>query len=535
MKITHSLAQLQKEHVVLELECIDRMYLNAYQPKLTTGGGIAAFCRGYLGYRFASTKQAVQRTTQFVSAIEAFIQREGLELVHFKKGQRKDGILQQKLRNFKKAEGVIFVGVAQEKVRVPRTTRKRTESGGTIPWIIYSTAMVNCYYFYCRDQDFGPFFLKFCSYFPYPAKLCLNGHEYLKCQLAQRGIAFEAMDNGLLCCADLKAAQRISDALSDTKINAFFRKWLARLPHPYSAQDRKAGYRYDLSVLQAEFSLTQVWDRATHGRCFFEEVIRENIDLGRPEQVQLIFARKMQRKTATDGRCRTRIITEGVVPSLHVYYKNTHLKQYHKEGRGLRTETTINNTYDFGVGRRLKNLPALRQIGLDANRRVLQVEQLTHDCHIGAQAFDQLQKPAEVDGQHVSALPFGQERVQALLTVLVLFCLQPEGFRNRQLRPLLAQLLGLSESQISPGRMSYDLRRLRLHRLIERVPKTQRYRLTAFGLKTALFYSRTYQRLLRRGLSELHNPRLSESSTLAIDFAKFQKALDAYIAEKLAA
>ena len=241
MKITHSLAQLQKEHVVLELECIDRMYLNAYQPKLTTGGGIAAFCRGYLGYRFASTKQAVQRTTQFVSAIEAFIQREGLELVHFKKGQRKDGVLQQKLRNFKKAEGVIFVGVAQEKVRVPRTTRKRTESGGTIPWIIYSTAMVNCYYFYCRDQDFGPFFLKFCSYFPYPAKLCLNGHEYLKCQLAQRGIAFEAMDNGLLCCADLKAAQRISDALSDTKINAFFRKWLARLPHPYSAQDRKAG------------------------------------------------------------------------------------------------------------------------------------------------------------------------------------------------------------------------------------------------------------------------------------------------------
>ncbi len=190
---------------------------------------------------------------------------------------------------------------------------------------------------------------------------------------------------------------------------------------------------------------------------------------------------------------------------------------------------------DFGVGRRLKNLPALLQIGLDANRRVLQVEQLTHDCHIGAQAFDQLQKPAEVNGQHVSALPFGQERVQALLTVLVLFCLQPEGFRNRQLRPLLAQLLGLSESQISPGRMSYDLRRLRLHRLIERVPKTQRYRLTAFGLKTALFYSRTYQRLLRRGLSELHNPRLSESSTLAIDFAKFQKALDAYIAEKLAA
>jgi hypothetical protein len=535
MSLTHSLAELQKEHVVMELECIDRMYLNAYVPQLTSEGGIAAFCRGYLGHRFASTKQAVEMTQCFVQSIQAFIQREGLELVRFQKGQRKDQVLQQKLRQFKKDEGVIFVGVAQEKVRVPRTTRKAWPGGGTIPWIMYSTAMVNVYYFYCRDKDFGPFFLKFCSYFPYPAKLCLNGHEHLKCQLTQRKIAFQAMDNGLFSCADLKAAQRLCDDLSDTQIDAFFRKWLARLPHPYSAKDRRAGYRYDLSILQAEFSLTQVWDRPVHGRCFFEEVIRENIDLGRPEQVQLIFARKMQRKTATDGRCRTRIITEGVVPSLHVYYKNTHLKQYHKEGRALRTETTINNAYDFGVGRRLHNLPALRQIGFAANRRVLEVERLTHDCHIGAEAFEKLQKPAEVDGHHVSALPFGQARVRALLTVLVLFCLQPQGFRNRQLRPLLAQLLGLSESQISPGRMSYDLRRLRLHGLIERIAKTQRYRLTPWGLKTALFYARVHNRLLRPGLSELNDPRTEKSSVLAIEFAKFQKSLDAYIAEKIAA
>jgi hypothetical protein len=535
MKVTHSLAELQQDHVVLELECIDRMYLNAYVPKLTSEGGIAAFCRGYLGHRFASTKQAVAMTEAFVKAIHAFIQEEHLELVRFQKGQRKDAVLQKKLRNFRPEEGVLFVGVAQEKVRVPRTTRKAIPGGGTIPWILYATAMVNVYYFYCRDRDFGPFFLKFCSYFPYSAKLCLNGHEYLKCQLTQRGIAFEALDNGLLSCADLPAAQRLSEGLSPAKIDAFFRKWLARLPHPYSAKDRRAGYRYDLSILQAEFSLTQVWDRGLHGRCFFEEVIRENIDLGRPEQVQLIFGRKLQRKTATDGRCRTRIITEGVVPSLHVYYKNTHLKQYHKEGRALRTETTINNAYDFGVGRRLKNLPALRQIGMNANRRVLEVERLTHDCHVGAEAFAKLQQPAEVDGQHASALPFGQERVQALLAVLVLFCLQPEGFRNRQLRPLLAQWLGLSQSDISPGRMSYDLRRLRLHGLIERIPKSHRYRLTTFGLKTALFYGRTYQRLLRPALSELHDPRTAESSPLSLALTKCQRAIDAYLVEKIAA
>ena len=130
--------------------------------------------------------------------------------------------------------------------------------------------------------------------------------------------------------------------------------------------------------------------------------------MGRPETVQLIFARKMRRSTVAAGRCRTRIVTEGVIPSLHVYYKNTHLKQYHKtggHGAGLRTETTINNSYDFGVGRLLGNLPKLRKIGFAANRRMLELEKASHDCRIGAQTFEALQSPATtVEGQRASAL-----------------------------------------------------------------------------------------------------------------------------------
>jgi hypothetical protein len=256
--------------------------------------------------------------------------------------------------------------------------------------------------------------------------------------------------------------------------------------------------------------------------------------LGRPERVQLISS-QMQRKTATDGRCRTRILTEGVTPSLHVYYKNTHLKQYHKEGRALRTETTINNAYDFGVGRRLHNLPRLRQIGFAANRRVLEVEKLTHDCHVGAERFQTLQQPVEVDGQRGSALRFGDPRVQALLAVLVLFCLQPEGFRNQQLRPLLAQFLGLEPEDLTRGRMSYDLRRLRLHGLIERIPRSHRYRLTPAGLKVALFYSRTYQHIIRPGLSLLHDPKTLGASKLARSYRQFEDEMLRFLQEKRAA
>jgi hypothetical protein len=539
MNIAKSVAELQRENVEFELEGIDRMYLNLYVPQLSSASGVAAYFRGYKGRRFASTKEAVDMSHAFRREVLAFAQRNAIPIVRFEKGMRKDEVMQKRLRKFKAKEGVVFIGIAQEKAWVPRTIRKHFGEGdGTIPWIDYSTAMVNFYYFYCVDEDFGPFFIKFCSYFPYTGKLCINGHEYLKKQLSKREVEFEALDNGVLRCADPALARRLAEGFNEKKIERFFRKWLSKLPHPFPAADRAAGYRYHLSVLQAEFSLTQTWEEPRHGREFFEEVIRENIDLGRPEAVQLIFARKLRKATVAAGRCRTRIVSEGVIPSLHVYYKNAHLKQYHKAVRGgaaLRTETTINNSYDFGVGRRLCNLPRLREIGFAANRRVLEVEKLEHNCPVGAEMFDQLQRPIQVEQQRAPALRFGDPRVQALLAMLLALCLQLEGFRNKQLRPLLAQYLGLDPEEITQGRMTYDLRRLRLHGLIERIPKTHRYRPTTLGLRVAFLYSRSYQRIVRPGLSLLCDPTSSDALELRRCFDQFQSQLDAYLTQKIAA
>jgi hypothetical protein len=349
------------------------------------------------------------------------------------------------------------------------------------------------------DRDFGPFFLKFCTYFPFNTKLCLNGHEYAKQQLARKEIAFEALDNGILSCAEPERLQQICDGLSADKINGFLRKWLRLLPHPFTGADRKAGYLYDISILQAEFSLTQVLDRPLHGRLFFEQVIRENLDLGRPEEVQLIFNRKINRRTP--GRFRTRIVTQDVTPSLNVYYKNTRIKQYHKESRALRTETTINNTYDFGIGKRLHNLPKLREIGFAANRRLLEVERLSHDCMLAEDTFQTINSPVAAGRQRASGLRFADPRVHPLLQALILFRQIADGFRSADLRHHLAALSGRAPETISQGAITYQLRRLRLHGLIERLPNSFRYRVTAFGFRAALFFSRAYNRILRPGLA----------------------------------
>ena len=155
MNLSKSVAELQREHVVLELECIDRMYLNAYVPQLTSEAGVAGFVRGHLGYRFASTKQVAEMTQAFVESIMQFGLDDKIDLIRFKKGQRKDDVMQARLRAFKKKyqEGVVFIGVAQ---------------------------------------------------------------------LEQRGIDYEALDNGISWCEDLPAAQRICDHFDRAQDRSLF-------------------------------------------------------------------------------------------------------------------------------------------------------------------------------------------------------------------------------------------------------------------------------------------------------------------------
>src|SRR3954467_5262023 len=334
MTLPRTVADVLADHVVFEVECIDRMYCNVYVPQLQHAGGLLGYIQRQLGLPIASTAPLGKVTDAFAAAMHRFARDQQVPWVDFTKGQRKDDVMHDHLARFDREEGVLFIGRAQEKTRLFRTERRRDAHGDSYPWIVRSTGVVNQFYVYAVDADFGPFFLKFCSYFPYNAKLCLNGHEWAKRQATQAGIGHTALDNGFATIpdpADLPRLQAICNRLGPEQIDALLRKWLARLPHPFSPADREAGYRYDISIWQAEFSLTQVLDRPVSGRVFFEHVIRDNLDAGRPDQVALIFDRKLMRTgpRPTPGRFRTRVITEGVTPSLHIDYKHAAIKQYH--------------------------------------------------------------------------------------------------------------------------------------------------------------------------------------------------------------
>ena len=507
MTLPRTAAEVLSGHVTLEVRCIDRVMLTFRQPRLQYGQGIHRFFCQHRRNQFVSSALMLPMTEHFAADIHHYIDTRRLDLVRFARGQSKDQVAKGYLAGKSGGDQILFVGVAQEKTRVWRTARRRDPATGRpYPWLYQEQAMVNHWYFYGFDADFGPFHIKFCGYFPYTGQIYFNGHEYAKQQCRKEGIAFTALDNAFGTVSDAEAVQRICDGLTDQKIYRFAGKWLARLPQPFTRADEDADYRWQLSGGQIEFSTTMTLDRPLSGRIFFEQLIRDNLGIGRPDKVNLVFGRMIRQrgKYRTPGTFRTQVITTGTCPYLYVYYKKTHVKQYLKEGRALRTETTVNQPRDLGIGKELTNLAALAEAGYSANRRLLDAECISHDPAAGTAALEMLTSPViSTTCTRVPGMRFPDPRVQALLSACCALALRPAGFTSRDLRHLLAPQLGKDPGDMSGGQISYDLRRLRAHQIIERIPHSRSYQLTANGLSTALFFTRLTRRVIIPALADL--------------------------------
>ena len=523
-----NIRDLLKDHVTLELESIDRLYLNGYVAQLQHGAGLVGFLSQHRGQVIASPALLGQITGKFVAGVKEFAKREGVPLFTFERKESKDRRAQQIRAERPVRDAVVFIGIAQEKAyafsahRLPgkRVIFEFTRNKSVIP---------NYYYFYLDDAEWGEAFIKVCSYAPWGLKVYLNGHEWLKRQLVKEGIKFEALDNGFLSCENPQRLQELAEELGPEHVQNFLNKWLDRLPMPLEAADREAGYDYRLSIWQMECSLTQIVDRPLAGQQFFEEVIRDNLDLGRPDRVQLIFPRKILR--TTPGSFRTRVLREGVHPSLHISYKHFDLKQYFKGGRGLRTEGTFHDPKDFGVNKGIENLLYLKKLGSEINRRLLEIERVSQNCGLSAESIQRVVLPTKnADGQRAPGLKFGDPRVMALMAALCLFGCSIDGFRSRQLRRQVASLWGVEPGQYRAGQMSYDLRRLLRKGIICRVQGTQRCYLTPYGRKLTRLYARLEVRVFRPVLTALEPNSAPLPAKLNAALKEVDAQLDSLIA-----
>ena len=337
-------------HVGLDLECLDRIYLNVYVPKLQVGGQVVRFLTEHLGNPIPSPVLFQRIGERFRRDVARFAERNHIPLLHLKRPDRSrwdDRKLDHVRPYLERATrpGVVAIVAAQEFQKVFVGVNRSTKPGVACFDFPKVDRRVSVYYFYVLDPEFGPGFIKLCSYFPYPGKVWLNGHEWAKRQATRVGLGFTALANGFATCPDPAWLQQLCDLLGPADLQGFFDRWIAVIPTPFTAADRAGGYWWELSMRQVEVSRTIVFDAPRRARAFFEALVADNIGVGRPEEVSVVFARQV-RKT-TPGVFRTRVFTQGTQVKLDLGYKRCRVKQYLKEGRALRIETVVNHPRDW--------------------------------------------------------------------------------------------------------------------------------------------------------------------------------------------
>ena len=489
-------------HVTLDISCLDRVYLNGYVAKLQTPGGVVYFFRDHRGKPIVSPALFEPIGEKFRKDIRDWAQANGIPMIRFTAGQRKAEVMAPYLEAAAAAgrSQVVAVGCAQE-FQLVWTARKRDTDPGGCPQFSFTKEQrrVSVFYIYIFDERMGPGFIKICTYFPYPVKAWVNGHEWAKRQALAAGIGFTALSNGFASCDDPAGLQAICDRFGPGTVQVWFERWMARLPLPLTDADRDAGYWWELSMRQTETSRTLVFDDDVHARAFFEALLCENMDLGRPENVELLFRRgqRLGRPTIPPpgGGFKTKIDRYCDLVTLNVFYRNSRLKQYLKDGVALRIETVINDPRDLRCNRQLQNLPELQDKARAINARLLETETAGQGTALVSPVIERITRPTVTgDGRKAPALRFGDLRVQALAGAIAAMLFTVTGITNKTLRGLMT---GLLHRPYSMNQASYDLSRLARNGLIQRVPCRNRYTLTRDGLLFAHFYTKVYDHVLR--------------------------------------
>ena len=488
-------------HVSLQVDCVDRLYLNAYVARLQVAGQVVTFLSDHLGFPVPSPSLMEKIGNRFRREVKSFAAERHIPVLALKKPDRSrwdDRKLDHVRPYLEAAEakgrpGVVAV-VATQEFQWVFTAKNRSTKPGVVSFdFVKEERRVGIYYFYIYDADFGPGFIKICTYFPYPAKVWLNGHEWAKRQARLEGIGFGELANGFASCDDPSALQAICDRFGPDDIQGFFDRWTAVIPTPFTPVDQQAGYFWELSMRQIEVSRTIVFDDPRRARAFFEALVADNIGVGRPEEIRAVFI-PTKRGVRTSMPSQTRVFSSGTEVKMDFTYKHSRVKQYLKEGRALRIETVINKPKDIGILARLEHLPQLVDRARDINARLLMIERAGQGCAIGSALFERIHQPFNHEGQRTGAFRFGDQRAMALAGSLCLVVHAVTGFTNKSLR---GQVAGLLDKNYSSSQMSYDLRRLRLHGLIERTPGTNSYNLTPDGIRVAVFYTKLHTRLLQ--------------------------------------
>lgn len=421
-----------------------------------------------------------------------------------------------------KTDAVVCIVKCREPARILTAIGKKPENRWHLE---FKQRWVDQYNFYLNDSDWGRMFVRLCPYFPFSARLCLNQHHWIAQHLCQQRIHFQQCSNAFIRCADTTALQDIADSLTARDLTRCGQKWLTKLTPFFTERERReAGVQHRLFFAQVEYCDNLIFSRRAALDALGDRLLDANRTIGQPNKLTVIFGHRITERYR--GKLQT-VIEDMNLPNpvIRSHYKNGFIKQYVRDNRLLRTEAATNNVNDYRVAKATDNLPELRQTLQRITDRYLDIQQDILESFVDRGQLRHLREPTLLaNGKRVPGLKLDHPRQLALMHALVRFSHVPAGdtFSSAEIHPDTAAALGRTTAEYTLGSLRYDLSKLRAKHLVEKLPNSRRYRLTAEGYRICLVYLKLFERIYAPLTSGIMAPAkgdrlLPESRTTQLD------------------
>jgi hypothetical protein len=510
-----------KDSIRFSYRCFDRLLLNGLIQPFQQPERVLGFFNAYRKGTRVTRRVLTGIADQFQYWLKNRSEKWGAPVVEAPEEQRRDAFVEPYLRD-SAPDQVAVILKAREPARILVAIGAENNDS---PHLEFKQRWVNQFNFYLNDKRWGRMFVRVCPYFPFSARVCLNQHHWLAIRMTEEGIDFQQSTNALLRCGNPTRLQELADSLTTQDLLRCGQKWLATFtPFITDWERRQAGCQHRLFFSQVEYCDNLIF----HCRAAVEELTQRLLDLnrniGQPKKITTIFGRKVTKQYK--GKLQS-VIEDLDLPNpvIRSHYGHGFAKQYVRDDRLLRTEPATNNVYDYGVNKNVENLPQLRTRMSDIIDNYHNVQQDVLETFIDRGQLRKLAEPTVLpSGRRIPGLKLDHPRQLAVMHSLVRFSNIAAGgkFTTADLYNPALQVLGLTESHYSLASFRYDLSKLRAKGLVEKVPRSRRYRLVgkAYSICVAFLklFDKIYAPLAAGLLAPFRGDRaLAEEKRCALD------------------
>ena len=515
-----------KNSIKLAYRCFDRILLNGLIQPFQQPERVIGFFNAYRDGERVTRNRLRDIAQQFQNWVKNRAEKWGSPILEAPAGRRDDFV--DPYFKGAKTDQVVVILKAREPARI------MTAIGAEERWHLqFAQRWVVQYNFYINDQRWGRMFVRICPYLPFSARVCLNQHHWLANAMRSEGIDFEQRSNAFLKCSHPRKLQERADSLSARDLLSCGQKWLAYLtPFFKESERRQAGCQHRLFFSQVEYCDNLIFHRRAAIDQLGQRLLDANRSIGQPNKITVIFGRKVTKHYS--GKLQT-VIEDLELPNpvIRSHYGNGFIKQYVRDHLCLRTESATNDVTDYGVKKAVENLPELHEKLVSICDNYLTVQQDILETFVDRGQLRKLTQPTVLRcGKRIPGLKLDNARQLALMHALVRFAHIAAGstFITAEIHPQALAALGVSAKQYSLASLRYDLSKLRAKGLVEKLPRSRRYRLSSQGYSICLLFLKLFERIycpLTAGLirpfkpdSKLHPQKRTELDRL------YQRVLD---------